>query len=69
MPYELIRLTYGNNSACKLQFFGIEDNYMGVLWKYLKNIPGIYNKKPLMSTVFKSMNINGFLLSQLVENI
>jgi hypothetical protein len=64
MPYELIRHIFGKDSAYKLHFFGIDDNYPGIFRTYLKNIPGIDDKKPLAYTVLESVYACGFCVNQ-----
>jgi len=41
MPYELIRHTFGKDSGCKQEIFGIEKNYPGIFKEWLKNYPAI----------------------------
>ena len=43
MPYELIRYKYGKNTVHKLQFFGIDQNYLRIFKGSLKNYPAIFN--------------------------
>ena len=68
MPYDTIWHKYGNDSGCKLEFFGMEENYPGVLWEYLKNYPAIMElaSEEIFEDIASSFD---FVLTTLIRTI